>query len=59
MPRRKAKPVPPKVPTTEVRFLYGGGYRVTVSENFQTQEEAMKFAKTLPLPIKETAETWD
>lgn len=58
MPRKpKAKPV--VVPTTEVRFLYGGGYRVTVSQEFKTQEEALAYAKKLGQPIKETADTWD
>ena len=60
MPRKtKRKPVTPPVPTTEVRFLYGGGFRVTVCEKFQTREEAMAFAKTLGQPVKETADTWD
>jgi len=58
MPRKKKIP-PPAVPTSEVRFLYGGGYRVEVCENFKTREEALAFAKTLTLPIKETADAWD
>lgn len=59
MPRKpKRKPVPP-VPTTEVRFLYGGGWRVTVCEKFQTRDEALAFAKTLTLPVKESADVWD
>ena len=57
--KKKQKPAPPKVPTTEVRFLYGGGYRVTVCEQFDTQKEAEAFAKTLSLPIKQTADAWD
>lgn len=58
MPRKvKAKPV--DTPTTEVRFLYGGNYRVEVLKEFKTHEEAMTFAKKLGLPIKETADAWD
>lgn len=56
---KKKKPAPPKVPTTEVRFLYGGGYRVEVCEQFDTHAEALAFAKTLGLPVKQTADAWD
>jgi hypothetical protein len=56
---KKKIPIPPKVPTTEVRFLFGGGYRVEVCEQFDTQKEADAFAKKLGLPIKQTADVWD
>lgn len=56
---KKKKQVVKPVPVVEVRFLYGGGYRVEVCERFDTREAAMAFAKTIPLPIKETADCFD
>jgi hypothetical protein len=56
---KKKKQVVKPTPVVEVRFLYGGTYRVEVCEQFATREEAMAFAKTIPLPVKETADCFD
>lgn len=54
----KKKPAPP-AKRTEVRLLYNGRYRVEVSEDFESYNDALAFAKKLGLPTFETSDTFD